>query len=1210
MDRVDLQKDEKRFWEFEINNALADLANVLVSTVSPEDLADMVLQHGKRLTGSKFGYCGYIDPATGYLVSPTLSRDIWDTCQVLGKEVVFNKFTGLFGWVLTNKKSLYTNNPQDDPRSTGVPDGHIPIQRFISAPAMVRGKLVGQLALANSHRDYTRRDLELVERLASYYALAIQRKWDEQKLEQSNRFNVAVLNSLTSHLAVLDVNGNIVAVNEAWKKFARENGAGAATVYATGLNYLEVCRQGAAGGCSTCAEVLTGIESVISGNRDQFNLEYPCHGPGGNRWFFLNVTPLSDGTGKVVVSHTDITPRVKNEAIQQAELAILSELTNFDHLKQAIDKVLQILMSVTGCQAAAIRLAEGDDFTYFTHSGYPEAFVEREHSLCSLAPDNPDQAQPVLECLCGKVLQSQFVPSSVSDHYITDYGSFITGSLSRMKEDSTGPLQLQGPWRLTCLEAGFETLVLVPIKNENQNIGLLQLNGIYKNQIHRSEMSFLELVSRHIASAINHLQDARALRESEERYRRLAENAPDVIYRISLVPHLHYEYISRAVEPMTGYTQNEYYANPNMYYETVHPRDRVKLATIVHQGNSGKPVELRWMHRDGEIVWVEQRNLLIKDKNGRVIAMEGIARDINERKKIELMRQKQALHDRVMAGAMAILTGYDERKEVLKKLIGLLSIRFGYHRGVYYAYDEWTRKFKKVICRPENQGAKDVPMYLTEQPVLDAAYERQTMISELENEEGLRVRVMLPVHYQRMVQGVLMLETNRDLERDEIKFLEKMTIQLGITLHGIKQFEDLKRLSRELGDRQREIERKNRELQYANQAKNEFLANMSHELRTPLNSVIGFSELLERQLFGALNERQLEYVIDIKESGAHLLALINDILDLSKIEAGAMELDLEEIWLPDLLQGSIRLLREKAMQKRIQLNLAVAEEVGLVTADARKIKQVVFNLLSNALKFTPAGGRVDLTAAREEDHVLVSIRDTGIGISGEDQEKIFVEFAQVDGSLTRRHEGTGLGLALSKKIVSMHGGQVWVDSRPGVGSEFKFSIPIAGDQIPQARQPYQPLGYPPAAVNSGLGWKYHASHPRVLVIDDDPRAVDIMSNILTGEGYHIMKAYSGDEGIRRVREEEVDLVLLDLVMPGVDGFSVIQAIKTDPRLRGIPIIVLTAKRLTQGDVEKVQGLVELVQEKGSFSLDLLVAKVRQLLRVTDKKEGGPECRKE
>ena len=228
----------------------------------------------------------------------------------------------------------------------------------------------------------------------------------------------------------------------------------------------------------------------------------------------------------------------------------------------------------------------------------------------------------------------------------------------------------------------------------------------------------------------------------------------------------------------------------------------------------------------------------------------------------------------------------------------------------------------------------------------------------------------------------------------------------------------------------------------ANKAKSEFLANMSHELRTPLNSVLGFSEVLQDKMFGELNEKQEEYVNYILESGQHLLSLINEILDLSKIEAGEVEMKLDEVRIGDLLKNSLTMIKEKALKHGIELSLKLEDGLPDIYADERKVKQVVFNLLSNAVKFTPDGGKVGIEAVKEDEHIRVTVWDTGIGIKGEDREKLFKEFQQLDSSADKRYQGAGLGLALSKRLVELHGGRICVESEAGKGSRFSFTLPI------------------------------------------------------------------------------------------------------------------------------------------------------------------------
>ena len=269
--------------------------------------------------------------------------------------------------------------------------------------------------------------------------------------------------------------------------------------------------------------------------------------------------------------------------------------------------------------------------------------------------------------------------------------------------------------------------------------------------------------------------------------------------------------------------------------------------------------------------------------------------------------------------------------------------------------------------------------------------------------------------------------------------LNGMAASLQASVGGLEQ--RVKDRTRELQQALAELSQKGSQLEVASRHKSEFLANMSHELRTPLNAIIGFSQVLRQRLFGEINTKQEEYLDDILASGNHLLDLINDVLDLSKVEAGQVELEVATFSLREALERGVVMVRERATKNEVLISLELAADVDLVDGDERRVQQVVFNLLSNAVKFTPRGGSVVVASAREDGEVLVSVTDTGPGIAAADQKRIFEEFQQTDVGV-QQSEGTGLGLALSKRFVELHRGRIWVESQSGHGSRFVFTLPI------------------------------------------------------------------------------------------------------------------------------------------------------------------------
>jgi signal transduction histidine kinase len=294
---------------------------------------------------------------------------------------------------------------------------------------------------------------------------------------------------------------------------------------------------------------------------------------------------------------------------------------------------------------------------------------------------------------------------------------------------------------------------------------------------------------------------------------------------------------------------------------------------------------------------------------------------------------------------------------------------------------------------------------------------------------GVRAMLAMPLMRDEAVVGAITIRRTepRPFTDKQIELLKTFADQAVIAIENVRLFN--------------EIQQKTRELEAANRHKDEFLASMSHELRTPLNAVIGFSEVLLERMFGDVNAKQEEYLNDILVSGRHLLSLINDILDLAKIEAGRMELEREDFEVAPAIDNAVVLVRERATRKGLSLDTHLARNLGSLRGDQRKIKQILLNLLSNAVKFTPDGGRIEVRAERLNDYVEISVTDTGIGIAAEDLDAVFEEFRQVGTDYAKKHEGTGLGLTLSRKFVELHGGRIWVKSQPGKGSTFAFTLP-------------------------------------------------------------------------------------------------------------------------------------------------------------------------
>jgi len=383
---------------------------------------------------------------------------------------------------------------------------------------------------------------------------------------------------------------------------------------------------------------------------------------------------------------------------------------------------------------------------------------------------------------------------------------------------------------------------------------------------------------------------------------------------------------------------------------------------------------------------------------------------------------------------------------VLHTIVTRATQLTGMDGGSIYEYDEAREEFHlhtadrlpdelvaALRATPMRKGEGALGrMALTGEPVAisdigdEAVY--QSRVRDLLVDLGFRSLLAVPLVRDNHVLGGLAVNRRATgaFAPEVVALLQTFAAQSALAIQNARLF--------------REIEVKSRELETASRHKSEFLANMSHELRTPLNAIIGFSEVLSERLFGDINDKQAEYLDDIVVSGRHLLTLINDILDLSKIEAGRMDLDRSLFDLPGAIGNALSLVRERAQRRGITLTSELDPALGAIDADERKVKQVLINLLSNALKFTPEGGTVGVHARMAGDFAEVAVSDTGVGIPPEDQAAVFEEFRQV-GAASKRAEGTGLGLAISRKFIELHGGTIRVDSEVGRGSTFTFTLP-------------------------------------------------------------------------------------------------------------------------------------------------------------------------
>ncbi|TYQ28131.1 response regulator [Pseudanabaena sp. UWO311] len=557
-------------------------------------------------------------------------------------------------------------------------------------------------------------------------------------------------------------------------------------------------------------------------------------------------------------------------------------------------------------------------------------------------------------------------------------------------------------------------------------------------------------------------------------------------------------------------------------------------------------------------------------------------RDISDRKQAELALASSEAHSKAMLSA-----------------IPDLMLRVGAD-GVYREFVTQNRDFAIATPKIDRAGqsmADVLPKAIVERQFYYLrkaietgelqVYEQQVQVADQLIDEEVRVVKSGEDEALFMIRDI-----------SDRKQAETARKQAELQLHKLNQS-----LESKVRERTAELQQTNEELIRATRLKDEFLANMSHELRTPLNAILGMTEGLQEQVFGDLNERQLKALGTVERSGSHLLELINDILDLAKIEAGQLELDCTPTSISHLCQSSLSFIKQHASQKGLQLEVKIPLNLPSLFVDERRIRQVLINLLNNAVKFTPKGGRVNLevtqlppdvaTSDRPSlQYLRISVIDTGIGISPENIKKLFQPFIQIDSALNRQYEGTGLGLALVKRIVELHHGRVGLTSELGVGSCFTVDLLYdCSSEIVVSKQPETTL-----LLDAPITNENDRQSPIILLVEDNEANIITIVSYLEAKHYRVLLARNGQEAIAIAKAHQPDIILMDIQMPVMDGIEATRQIRLDPNLVNIPIIAMTALAMS-GDRDRclAAGANEYVSKP--LKLKQLVTTIQSLLKL-------------
>lgn len=1139
----------------------------------------------------------------------------------------------------------------------------------ILVPLLCGDELWGLLNATESEntREWQPEEVELLQALSVQLAIAIQQATTHQKLQaqlsERQQAEARLLESEERYITLTaaapvgifrtDAQGKCTYVNERWCQIAGltpESSAGDG--WQQGLHPEDRDK------------IATEWYQSAQENRP-FSLEYRFQRTDSTVTWVYGQSVAEHDVGGGVIGYvgtiTDISDRKRAELTLQKLVTGTSAVTGKDfflalvrHISEALDIGCAIVTELVGDELHTLGF-------WANGALQPEKSYHPARTPCEYALNNgefysPSQVQSIFP-------DDLYLATMQADSYLgialkDDIGKAI-GNLCILDKQ---PLPAEKRAEAIAILQVFAARAATELQRKAANDALHRLNQDLEARV---EQRTCELQAR------------------EAQLRDLFDNATDLIQ--SIAPDGRILFVNAAWKETLGY--NDADLLQLSLFQIIHPDELVHCQTAMQSLFAGAlclGIETRFLTKDGREIIVEG-NVNCQFQNGRAIATRGIFRNITQRKQAEVRLQQQAEQQRLLGSVTQRMRSSLNLDEILNATVEevhqvLKSDRVLVYRvfpgGTGAAIAEsvlanWP-KILNIVFPEEVFPEENYARYLQGRiyALSDRQAENQSVLPclvEFLAEIQVRAKLVVPIIQNQTLWGLLIAhqcDRPRQWQEREINLLQQTANQLAIAIQQASLFEQLQKELAErqeaeakLTDSNQQLAVSNQELARATRLKDEFLANMSHELRTPLNAILGMTEGLQEGVFGSVNEKQLNALQTVERSGSHLLELIDDILDVAKIEAGQVELDCTSISVSHICQSSLAFIKQQSLKKRIQLEIKIPANLPDLLVDERRIRQVLINLLNNAVKFTHEGGcitvevspvrqlnpdatitdsslevaklaanspNVTLTNSSQEvtqiaqnspdatvsnsspkNLLRIAVIDTGIGIAPENIKKLFQPFIQIDTALNRQYAGTGLGLALVKRIVELHGGRVELTSKLGTGSCFAIDLPCtigfplspemtAGEQLANTlEQDSPPISF---ATNEAT-----SQTPLILLVEDNEANISTVSSYLGAKGYRIILAKDGQQAIDMAKTHQPNLILMDIQMSGMDGLEAMRQIRLAPNLVDIPIVALTALAMT-GDRDRCLEAGANYYLTKPVKLKQLVATIQQLLTPTQDNE--------